>query len=115
MTEQCGLAAARTAYDRQDHWLFAAEEVAENASTNPFIRQVGEDSRLDLQRRPRDQGYVHEDGVELRSERPDSRQTLMVHEPKATENELAVPSLKTRGFALQEEVNPVSKTALPAR
>ena len=39
----------------------------------------------------------------------------MVHEPEATEHELAVASFKPRVLPLEEQVDPVSKTFLPAR
>ena len=111
--EQRGLATARGAHHRKGSGPLAAEEVLQGTPADALAGDAGQDVRANLLGRPRDKLDADENRIELRRERPDRSQVLVVDEPDGSKDVLAIPAREARLLAPEQEIDPVSGRRLP--
>lgn len=117
MPEQCRLAAARAAEDREHSLVGPAEEVRERPAAGARgagVRGAGEHARPHRVRRARHQGHIDEDLIEFGGERTDRGQALGVDEPEAAADVLAVLRLEAGNLAHEEQVDAIGGAFPPA-
>src|ERR1700677_1793937 len=102
MAEQCGLAGAGAAHDRQDGRSLAEKEVTESAALHEVLAGLRKRPDSDLLRGPGHHGDIYEDLVQFRRERPAGGQALEIDKPKSGQDGPAVLQLKSRDLALKE-------------